>query len=136
MSRPKAHALLAVAVAAAVCCTSWGAPRARDGAPLEPGAGTIRVTLTGGERLVLEHAVVDGDTLIGDRYVPVAGREVGATTRVRVAIPVAQVDSIAGREFDAPLTMAVGMAALIVGVVASGGIDVGPSFNCYSPSLR
>jgi len=119
VSRSHAHAMCATfAVALAIgvlSCTAWGPAATSARLAVQEKPGKLRVILHGGDRLVVLHPTVSGDTLFGVTRVPRLGQ---TWLSVPVAIPLADIDSVSVRQFDAPSTMVALTAGIALLVVA------------------
>ena len=99
-----ALALLAM-LAVAAGCTTWsktGMPAHADAAQDLP--SMIRVHLTDGRRLTLEHANIVGDSLVGDLREPSRRGHESAEKR-RVAVALADIESVDKNRINVPLTL-------------------------------
>ena len=99
-----ALALLAM-LAVAAGCTTWsktGMPAHADAAQDLP--SMIRVHLTDGRRLTLEHANIVGDSLVGDLREPSRRGHESAEKR-RVAVALADIESVDKNRFNVVLTL-------------------------------
>lgn len=129
MSRSSAHALVAVLVVAAICCTSWSRPAPAGRALLDKGPSRARVTLADGSHFVIQHPRVERDSLFGDTLAPAVWGRLGTKVQVPVAIPLVAIDSVSIRQFDGTLTAVAAAAGMALIVVAVQSIDVGPQVS-------
>ncbi len=112
--RRRLAATLLVTVLCGTACQTWHTQRVAPESLLATRQPTkVRVTLTDGSQLVLEHPVLRGDTLIEPRYT-LSGAGPRHSGEHDVRIPLADVRELATRGFSAGRTVGLG-----VGVAAA-----------------
>ncbi len=123
--------LLALSLTCSTGCYSWIAVQAQELATA-PEPATVRVTLGRGDIVVLEHAALYGDTLVGRET---TGQRTGRTAdgqRVRqtlfrvLRVPFSEIAELELRRFDAGKTIgrsiAVGIPIAVVVITLIGEI--------------
>lgn len=104
----RAFAVLSVAVALSGCY-AWSRPRPQAQSIIETRPARVRVTLTNGRQLVVEHPTVRGDSLLGDLMVDESDNLLSPRP-----IPLSDIRSVSVREFSVGKTA---LRVVIVGVV-------------------
>jgi hypothetical protein len=116
-------ALLTLALA---CCSSWGQPLARNRLSTEQAPRRARVSLADGRTIMVERPRLEGDSLFGDTLVV---RNLDRVVPIAVAIPFADIGSVAAHGFSAGrtilLVLAIPVGAVGVCAILPGCLKVG-----------